>query len=348
MKVLICEAEEWERAASRSLSRDHQVVYIAGPLDERNAVAHADTEVVSPSVHSDLTAGLLAKFPRLRLVATRSTGFDHIDLGYCAAHGITVCNVPDYGDATVAEHAFALLLAAVRHVVPAVERTRTGDFSQSGLRGIELRGKTLGLIGAGRIGRHVAEIANGFGMKVFAHDPMPDMALQEKLNLRYGHLQEVIAVADVLTLHVPASPQTRHLIGDREFDLMKHGAVLINTSRGLIIDTEALIRSLSSGRLRAVGLDVLPQERLVREEAEIFRAGYKLGPESIELLANHVLLQFPNVIVTPHIAYDTEEAIHRIIDTTIDNIGAFFSGLPQNLVSIRPAQTDTGQADHTR
>lgn len=345
MKILICETEEWERAACLRLAADHQLVCIGGPLDEQGATGHADTEVISSFVYSDLTAGLLAKIPRLKLIATRSTGFDHIDLDYCTAHGIAVCNVPDYGDATVAEHAFALLLASVRHIVRAAERTKLGDFSQSGLRGIELRGKVLGLIGTGRIGRRVAEIANGFGMDVFAYDTRPSLVAAEKLKLRYGRLQDVIAAADVLTLHVPASPQTTHLIADREFGLMKRGVVLVNTSRGSVIDTEALVRALSSGKLRAVGLDVLPQERLVREEAEMFRNGFQPGPEMRELLANHVLLQFPNVVVTPHTAYNTEEAVHRIIDTTLGNIQAFFDGRPQNLVVVRRNEVDaTGDA----
>jgi D-lactate dehydrogenase len=276
---------------------------------------------------------VLAQFPSLRLIATRSTGYDHIDLGWCAAHGVAVANVPDYGDSTVAEHAFALLLAVARNLVEAVQRTRHGDFSRAGLRGFELRGKTLGVIGAGRIGRRAIEIAGGFGMTVIAHDLYPDADAAARLGFRYAELDEVLAAADALTLHVPATPGTASLISDREFGLMKPGAILINTARGNVVDAPALVRALADGKLRAAGLDVVPQEPLIREEAQIFREKWTGGHDLKALVANHVLLRFPNVIVTPHNAYNTESAVRRIIDTTVENIEAFGRGEPRNLVA---------------
>ena len=323
MKVAIFEAEDWERQACLRLTSAHEMRCTREPLDMRTAAAQADAEIVSTFVNSKLGADVLAQFPDLKLIATRSTGYDHIDLDWCAAHSVTVANVPDYGDATVAEHAFALLLAVARNLVEAVDRTRRGGFSQSGLRGLELRGKIIGVIGTGRIGRRAIEIARGFGMKVMAHDLHPDPATAERLGFVYADFDEVLASADVLTLHVPATPDTTHLIGDLEFALMKPGAVLINTARGNIVDVPALVRALSDGRLRAAGLDVLPQEPLIREEAQIFRRTWSESHDLKALVANHVLLRFPNVVVTPHIAYNTESAVHRIMDTTLLNIETF-------------------------
>jgi D-lactate dehydrogenase len=334
MNVAVFETEQWEHEACLRLQPEHTVLCTHDRLTRDTAGQYADTEVVSPFVYSKLDAGVLAQLPRLKLVATRSTGHDHIDLGYCRAHGVTVCNVPNYGNHTVAEHAFALLLAVSRHLVEAVERTRRGNFSQSGLRGFELRSKTLGVIGTGRIGRRVIEIAKAFGMDVLGFDIRPDQAAAHQMGFRYAQLDEVLAAADVVTLHLPATPQTIGLLSDREFALMKPGAVLINTARGNIVDTAALVRALSDGRLAAAGLDVLPEEPAIREEAEIFRA--EAAPEAYNLkalVANHVLLRFPNVIVTPHNAYNTDAAISRIIETTLGNIEAFIRGEPRNVVA---------------
>ena len=336
MKITVFETEEWEERACLRLRPAHSVSCTRDALDATTAADHTDTEAVSTFIHSKLDADVLAKFPQLKLIATRSTGYDHIDLNWCAARGIAVANVPDYGDLTVAEHVFALLLAIARNLVEAVERTRHGNFSQTGLRGFELRGKTLGVIGTGRIGCRAIEIARGFGMPVIAYDAVPDEEAAARLEFRYGELDQIFTEADVLTLHVPATPQTAGMVGDREFELMKPGALLINTARGNIVDVPALVRALTSGRLRAAGLDVLPQEPLIREEAEIFRADAHADDHDLKaLVANHVLLRFPNVIVTPHNAYNTESAVRRIIDTTVRNIEAFAADRPENIVTRR-------------
>ena len=334
MKVVIFETEQWEHRACATLSSEHRIACVREALNEETAAAHGDAEVVSPFVTSRLNAEVLARLPKLKLIATRSTGYDHIDLDYCRAHGVTVSNVPDYGDVTVAEHVFALLLAISRHLVDAVERTRRGNFSQSGLRGFDLHGKTLGVLGTGRIGRRAIEIAKGFGMNVLAYDLHPDADNARGLGFRYAEFEAVLASADVLTLHLPATSQTVGLVSDREFALMKPGAVLINTASGNIVDVPSLVRAIASGRLRAAGLDVLPQEPLIREEAQIFRG--PASPESYDLealVANHVLLRFPNVIVTPHNAYNTDDAVQRIIETTLENVISYGRGEPRNVVS---------------
>lgn len=334
MNIAMFETEEWERQACIRLEPHHRVRCVAEPLDQRNAADFSQADVASPFINSRFDASALAQFPQLKLIATRSTGYDHIDLDYCAKHSITVSNVPDYGDSTVAEHVFALLLAVARNVVESVERTRRGRFTQTGLRGFELRDGVIGVIGTGRIGLRVIEIACGFGMKVLAYDLQPDQTAASRLNFAYTSLDKLLSDSDVVTLHVPATSGTLRMLSDREFARMKPGAILINTARGHIIDVEALVRALADGKLRGAGLDVLPQEPLIREEAAIFHQDAVRDAEDFKaLVANHVLLRFPNVIVTPHNAYNTEAALQRIIATTLANIEAFARGTPQNVVS---------------
>jgi D-lactate dehydrogenase len=333
MKIVVFEAEDWERDACLALEPTHTVLCRKEPLNADDAGEFADAEVISTFVNSDLSATVLKRLSKLKLIATRSTGYDHIDLDYCRRAGIAVCNVPDYGDPTVAEHAFALLLALSRNIVPAVERTRGGDFSRSGLRGFDLGGKTLGVVGAGRIGRRAITIGRGFGMRVLAFDPAPNPTAAQALGFRYAPLGELLAAADVVTLHLPGGTGSQNLISDAEFALMKPHAVLINTSRGGVVDAEALVRAITSGRLAGAGLDVVAEEASMREEAEIFGPGGGLEAERMRsLLADHALLHHPNVIITPHIAYDTGEAMGRIIAATLANIRAYAAGTPQNLV----------------
>lgn len=242
--------------------------------------------------------------------------------------------MPAYGDATVAEHAFALLLALSRHIVDCVEQTRQGNFSYLPEHGFDLRGKTLGVIGTGRIGQRAIEIAHGFGMDVVAYDALPRQDLADRLGFRYDSLDGMLAAADVLTLHVPATPQTNGMLSDAQFEKMKPGVVLINTARGGVVDIAALIRGLSCGKVRAAGLDVLPDEALVRDESRIFRGGGQPAASvPPEVLADHLVTRFPNVLVTPHNAYNTVEALQRIITTTADNIQAFLAGKPLNRVA---------------
>lgn len=327
MRLIACETEPWEVEALDVLAAAHALTCTAEPLTAETATGFTDAEILTTFLRSDLSAPVLRRMPQLKLIATRSTGFDHIDLDYCRAAGVAVCNVPDYGDETVAEHAFALLLAVSRRIVTAAERTRRGDFSSADLRGFDLNGRTLGVVGAGRIGRRVIRIARGFGMQVLAADQAPYAAAAQALGFRYVGLDELLASADVVTLHVPGGAATRDLISDGEFARMKPGAVLINTARGGVVDAAALVRALADGRLAGAGLDVLAEEALVREEAEIFRRRAQLDPERLQdLVANNALLRFPNVVVTPHIAYNTAEAVRRIADSTIENIRRFVAG----------------------
>lgn len=331
MKIGVFEIEPWERKAFEDLEKDHEIVYREGRLDADAFEEVADAEILSVFIYSQLDRDLLDRLDRLKLIATRSTGVDHIDLERCGERGIAVANVPTYGGHVVAEHAFALLLTISHQLVEAVDRTRRGDFSLKGLSGFDLRGRTMGVVGTGDIGGHVVRIARGFGMEVLAFDTEPRRELAEETGLIYVELHELLSRSDVVSLHVPATSATEKMISHDEFAAMKEGAVLLNTARGTVVDTEALLKALSEGRLAAAGLDVLPEEPTVREEAELLRSFFQEKHKLDMLLADHLLLRMRNVIVTPHSAFNTRDAVHRILETTRGNIEGFLRGEPQNL-----------------
>lgn len=333
MKIAIFEAEEWEREVFADLAEEHDLVFREETLTADNASEVADAQVLSTFIYSDLDNGVLEQFGGLKLIATRSTGFDHIDLDHCREHSVSVANVPTYGENTVAEHVFALLGAISHNIVDAADRTRRGDFSQQGLQGFDLKGRTFGVIGTGHIGAHAAKIAKGYDMEVVAFDVKPDHELAGRVGFRYVEMGELLAAADIVTLHVPGSDKTKHLISDDEFGKMKDGVVLISTARGSVVDVDALLRALASGKVRAAGLDVLPEEPTVREEAELLRNWFARKHNLETLLADHILLRLKNVVITPHSAFNTREAVQRILDTTHDNIAGFLRGEPVNIVN---------------
>lgn len=333
MKIVMFETEAWQEAVCQRLAPHHQIRCVTAPLSEANADMFADAEVISTFIDSKLDAPTLKSLSKLQLIATRSTGHDHIDLDACCAAGIAVCNVPNYGDPTVAEYTFALLLALLRKVPAAVERTRQGDFSQDGLRGSDLAGKVMGVVGTGRIGQRVIRIARGFGMTVLAFDARPDKGLEVQLGMRFVTLNQLLKRSDVVSLHVPGGAGTHDLISAQKLALMKPEAVLINTARGDVVDTEALIRALTEQRISGAALDVFSQETWLRDEAEIFRPDTDPTLSGLRMLAaDRALLSLPTVIASAHIAYDTHEAVTRILDITLANIAAFAAGRPENLV----------------
>jgi D-lactate dehydrogenase len=332
MKIVVFEVEEWERRTFERLKTEHEIEFVNELLNMDNVKQYADAEAVSPFIYSDLSADVLKNLSRLKLIATRSTGFDHIDLDYCKKNNITVCNVPVYGDNTVAEHVFGLLLAISHNLISAVDRTRRGDFSLTGLQGFDLLGKTLGVIGTGSIGQCVIEIAKGFRMKVVASDVRQNEELASSLGFSYLTMDELLAISDIITLHVPSNEKTRNLISGEAFAKMKDGVVLINTARGDIVDVKALVKAIAEGKVAAAGLDVLPEESVIREEAELLYSVYRKKCVLDNLLANHILLRLRNVIITPHSAFNTREAVERILNTTVENILSFINGEPKNIV----------------
>ncbi len=333
MKLAFFELHDWEE------------VYLRGRVDESNELvvcrtvpAEADweraaqAEVVSPFIYTKLDAGRLAKLPKLKLIATRSTGFDHIDVTECTRRGVTVCNVPFYGENTVAEHTFALILALSRKVHEAFVRVRAGNFSLDGLRGFDLKGKTIGVVGAGRIGLHVIRIARGFGMRVLAFDVKRDSFWAEVLGFEYAELDELLSRSDIITLHAPYNQHTHHLIHPGNVGRIKRGAVLINTSRGGLVNTAALLKALDDGILAGAGLDVLEGEETVLEESALLSD--TTNPELLRrAIQNHLILKKPNVVFTPHNAFNSQEALERILATTAENIRSFVAGAPRNVVS---------------
>ena len=305
---------------------------ISGTFAEATSEDKASAEILIPFIHSIIGRAELDMMPRLRLIATRSTGYDHIDLAYAKERGIAIANVPGYGENAVAEYTFALLLTLTRKVHIALTRTQHGDYTLEGLRGSDLYGKTLGVIGTGAIGIHVIRIAKGFGMQVLAYDVFPNRHFSEVLDFSYVSLAELLSRSDVVTLHAPATPETFHMLNRETLSQVKRGAFLINTARGSLIDVQALAWALDTGLLAGAGLDTLEGEEFLQHEEELLQEPGTEGKLKL-LVQHHILQQRSNVVITPHIAFNTEEALHRILETTIENVQAFALGHPQNLVS---------------
>lgn len=333
MQIAFYELEDWEQAElQKGPFEGHRLYLSTQPLNERTLGEEHDAEIVSIFVHSALNRATLEKLPRLKFIATRSTGFDHIDLGYCHERGLLVSNVPSYGENTVAEHTFALILALSRNIHKAFVHTLARDIPFKELRGFDLAGKTLGVIGAGRIGLHTIKIAKGFGMQVVAFDVRQEPLLAEVLNFRYMSLEKLLAVSDIISLHCPYLPATHHLINMENIRHIKRGALLINTARGGLIDPAALTKALDEGILAGAALDVLEGEELLKDERQIL--AQPLAQDKLRtLLLNHSLLNRDNVVITPHIAFNSREAVQRILDTTVENVRAFLLGVPQHLVA---------------
>jgi D-lactate dehydrogenase len=326
-RVAFSEAEDWQAAYLRERLPEVDARFFEGTASAELA---AGCEGLSVFVHSRVGREMIEALPDLRWIATRSTGFDHIDLDTCRERGIQVSNVPHYGENTVAEHTLALILALSRKIYQALLRTQRHNFSVEGLRGFDLKGRTLGVVGTGNIGLHVIRMARGFGMRVLAYDVRPQTLLAEVLGFEYVGLDDVFRQADIVTLHVPLRPETHHLVNRERLSLMKPGSLLINTARGEVVDTEALIWALDEGILAGAGLDVLEGEIAMREES---RKLVDASQEQLRLAVhNFNLLGRENVAITPHLAFYSQEAEMRILDTTLENVHGFLAGQPVNLV----------------
>lgn len=311
---------------------DHHWVFETAALSPETI--DPDAEVISVFVNHTVSREFIEKMPRLRLIAARSTGFNNIDLEAAADHDVTVVNVPNYGENTVAEHAFALLLALARKLTQTIEVTKDGVYQPSALSGFDLKGKTLGVVGVGRIGQHSARIGKGFGMNIVGFDPFEKPEIAEEIGFRYAPLSEVLAVSDVVTLHVPLTPENVHLIDADAIASMKPGAVLINTARGELVDTNALIAALENGHVAGAGLDTVEGEQFLSEEIEINAIlDRRITKDTlINLAETEMLLRMPQVLLTPHSAYNTVEAVGRINAITADNIIKFWYGETPNKV----------------
>jgi len=334
MRVVYFDSREEDHKQLVAALPDFDVRVVLGSLNAETVAEAQDAEIICVFVESPITEELLAQLPQLKMIAARSAGVDHIDLAACERRGITVAHVPHYGETTVAEHTFALMLALSRKVFLADRRTERMNFDRAGLRGFDLRYKTLGVVGVGNIGKRVIEIANGFRMRVVAYDVTPDDALASELNFSYKEsLAELLADSDIVSLHVPYLPKTHHLINEETIKQMKPGALLLNTARGALIDTQALLAALEEERLGGAGLDVLEGEFDTFDRIGFLSRGLHKRKDLETMLRNHLLAERPDVIITPHNAFNSREAVQRIFDTTVDNIVSFAKGSPINVVT---------------
>ncbi len=333
MKAVFFETKTGEQDFLLARLSGLEVSFYEEKLTLENLNLAQGAEILSVFINSELNADLLSQLSGLKLIATRSTGYDHIDLDFTKNKSIKVANVPGYGARTVAEFTFGLILNLSRKIYDAKHQIlEREDFEIGQLEGFDLYGKTLGVIGTGRIGTNVIKIAKGFGLNVLAYDIKPDKSKAEELGFEYIDLDKLLASSDIISLHIPYFKETHHLINSSNIGQVKEGAYLINTARGELVETNALLSALKSGQLAGAGLDVLESERQLKEEAELI----SLTPEKIKdlktLLQDHILINMPNVIITPHIAFFSKEAHQEILEITAENIKKFIADSPQNIV----------------
>ena len=315
--------ESFEKVAA---SRDVEVKYLETKLSEHTAELARGCDAVCVFVNDTVNAAVIDKLYEcgVKMIALRCAGYNNVDLQ--RAYGkIHVVHVPAYSPYAVAEHAAALLLTSIRRIHKAYNRTRDFNFSLNGLTGFDLHGKTAGIIGTGKIGRIFSDICRGFGMHVIAYDRFP----AKDSGIEYVTLDELLERSDIISLHCPLTEETRHLIDSDAIAKMKKGVVILNTSRGALIDTEALLLGIKERKVGAACLDVY------EEEADIFfedRSGHILNDELLSRL-----ISIPNVIVTSHQAFLTQEALHNIAETTMNNIQSYFDndGLLDNELCYR-------------
>lgn len=322
--MIFLDTEEMDRALVRE-KFPHVIFPPAHVEGEELIAACADAEIISCFIYTQFSRAIIERLPKLKLLCTRSVGFDHIDIDACKEHGVTVCNVPDYGSHVIAEHVFALLLSTLRHVYEGHKRVESGVFDYHGLRGMALKGKTIGILGTGKIGRKVAKIAYGYEMHIVAYDVCRTEELEKELGVRYVSMEELLKQSDIITLHLPAMKETEHELNAKAFAQMKDGVVLVNTARGSLIDTPALLNALDSGKVSYALLDVLEHERKFEE--------------------NKAVITHPHVVVTPHIAFYADDSMRNMYLDAMQSIEQWLSGKepehiihPLNIVCAVPKQ----------
>lgn len=330
MRIAVYSARSYDRQFLTQANADgrHALTFLDARLDASTAAAAAGAQAVCAFVNDHLDRAALEALHALgvRLVLLRSAGFNHVDLAAAAALGLAVARVPEYSPHAVAEHTVALILTLNRKIHRAHARVREGNFALEGLLGFDLHGSTVGVVGTGKIGGRFARIMSAFGCRILACDPQRDAEI-DALGAEYVALPELLSASDIVSLHCPLTPSTRHLIDARALARMKPGAMLVNTSRGAVLDTRAVITSLKRGHLGGLGLDVY------EEEADLF-----FRDLSDEVLQDDVfarLLTFPNVLITGHQGFFTAQAMSAIAQTTLDNADAFArDGRPLHPVSV--------------
>ncbi len=318
MKLAFYSAKDFDRGAfdDYNARKGHEITYLAAHLNEESVGLAAGHDCVCVFVNDVLNAAVIDGLAALgvKLIAARSAGFNHIDLEAAKRNHIAVVRVPAYSPFAVAEHAVAMILTLNRKTHRAYTRVREGNFALDGLLGFDLHGKTIGVIGTGKIGQVFAKIMLGFGCEVLAYDVAPNFSVRE-MGVSYQPLADVLRKSDIVSLHCPLLAATHHMINADTLAKMKPGAMLINTSRGGLVDTPAVIEALKSGHLGELGLDVY------EEEAELFFEDLSSQVLQDDVFAR--LLTFPNVLITGHQAFFTTEALQGIAMTTLDNVSEF-------------------------
>lgn len=316
MNIAFFNTKTYEQEYFDRFNTHHTINYLPVPLNERTASLAVNNEAVCCFVNDNINEATIKqlKATGIRLIALRCAGFNNVDLKAAAQAAIKIVRVPAYSPHAVAEHAVALILTLNRKTHKAYNRVREGNFSLERLMGFDLYGKTVGVIGTGKIGAIFAEIMKGFGCNVIAFDLQQDHYLL-KLGVAYGSIEEVLATSDIISLHCPLTRETKNLINSKTVRLMKKGSMLINTSRGGLIETSAVVEALKSRHLGYLGIDVYEQEENV-----FFN---DLSETIIEDDALMRLMSFPNVLITSHQGFFTEEALTQIAQTTLNNITAF-------------------------
>ncbi len=322
MKLAVFDTHTYDREAlaAANVRFAHDLTFFEPRLTRQTASLAAGFPAVCSFVNDRVDAETIATLQAggTRLIALRSAGYNHVDLDEAGRRGVVVVRVPEYSPHAVAEHTVGLMLALNRKIHRAYNRVREANFSLEGLVGFDLFGKTCGIVGTGGIGAVVARILHGFGCRLLAFDLTPNETLRTELNVRYTELPVLYRDSDVISLHVPLTPATQHLIDADALARMKPGVMLINTGRGALVDTRALIDALKRGQVGAAGLDVY------EEEEGIFFRNLSEQVLQDDVLAR--LLTFPNVLVTSHQAFLTREALANIADTTLGNVSAYERG----------------------
>jgi len=324
MKIAFFDTHRFERSVfervNALLGHPLEFVFIEARLTKDTAIVAKGFSAICAFVNDVVSKEVIDALADdgLQLIALRSAGFNHVDLKACRARNVKVVRVPAYSPYAVAEHAVALLLALNRKVHRAYLRVREFNFSLDGLVGFDMHGKTVGVVGTGKIGEAFSRIMKGFGCRVIAYDVNPSETLAKEGVVEYRTLDDLYRQSDVLSLHVPLTPETRHLVDVKALSLMKRGAVLINTGRGALIDAKALVQALKKGHLGAAGLDVY------EEEDGVFF--YDLSEKGVQDDTLARLLTFPNVLITSHQAFLTHEALEQIAETTVRNVSRFEAG----------------------
>lgn len=338
-RMLVFDFKKSERGFfEKQKFEDYDISFFEGSLNEKTVknVALNDlenTEIISVFINSNITREVIEAFKKLKIITTRSTGFNHINLEECVKHNVAVTNVADYGAVTVVQFTYGVIIALVRKIVPALFDMKKLENNYESYIGHDLNALTLGVVGTGIIGSNMCKVANSLGMKILAYDIKQDKEVAEKYNVEYVKLDDLIKASDIITLHIPYKDENYHMFSHREFDMMKDNAYFINTSRGELVNTYALYKALLDKKIQGCALDVGECEYFSFDMGHFLQ---KIPETTHNCLGRSLVLQkmieLPNVIITPHIAHSTTEAIQNILETTMNDINFYYKGKKSNRV----------------